>query len=86
MRVNYVIDTGAAVSLISHRVLCELHIPLLPYDSLIQGLGSTTAIKILGVCRVYVIFQHVNLEIEFLVVADNVIGNEIDALIGLDVI
>lgn len=86
MQVNCIIDSGADVSIISYRTVRELDIKLLPHSDVIQGRGQLTPIKTLGKCSVYVILPHVNIEIEFHVVPDNVVGDGIDVLIGLDVI
>lgn len=81
-----IIQIGANVSLLSKRVLQRLNIVSSNNKSHIYGIGQSSTIETFGSCAAYVMLSHVNLEVDFLVVPGEIIGDNIDVLIGSDVI
>lgn len=82
---KYLLDSGADVSIISKSAADRLDSPIQPATLCLSGLGDNIVYTI-GTCKVIAVLPKATVEILFTVVADNVIPENLDAVIGWDVI
>jgi len=83
----YLIDSGADISIIRHSVVNKLDgIINSNIDSFVfSGIGKEI-FKSVGRCDLIIVLPKITLEIEFMVVPDSVFPDDIDVIVGWDVI
>lgn len=84
---SYLIDSGAEESIIKHSVTKTLNATIKTDDKthVFSGFGSQIVYAV-GVCDLITVLPMVTLDIRYAVVPDSVIPDNIDLIIGWDVI
>lgn len=84
--VPYLVDTAADVSVIHEKVVRSLNLEIKPGAQDLTGLGNNVT-KPIGRCTAVLCTPSMTLDVDFTVVPDGTIpGDDIDVLVGLDVL